>query len=713
VRNDAWGEFLGRHNITWETYPRGWTNSAFLGNGELGSMIFLEDDHTLRFELGHNRVYDHRPIDHSVGILLCQPRLPIGMFVLKTEAVITGGSMTLDLWNAEVRGTIETTAGTIDWRAFTPARDTLLVVETASESLENACRWEWRPQQADSPCLDIYHKRHLYTPNPSSETKQDENGGLCLQPLLSGGETATAWAIRREEKKHTLLVTVHHSYPEHTAHRQALATLEKHAGETTESIADRHRQWWHDYYPQSFVSLPDARWERFYWIQMYKLGCATRSDGPIIDCLGPWFQPTAWPAVWWNMNVQLAYWPVYTANRLELGESLCRTLDENMDNLIANVPSELRHDSAAVWIVTSQECRGDSTDDLHTLAWACHNYWLQYRYTMDDDMLHHRLYPLLRRAIQFIAHQLEDGEPGPDGRPVLHLRASQRGEQDRVPDNTSALALLRWGCSSLLWSCERLSIDDPLIPRWKDILTRLCAYPADDEIGLTHHTRSLHPADYLLAVYPLHLLNREDEATVPLLDRSLDFWFRQIGGRTGSAWLFTHGACMMTCSGRHAEAVDLLSRALDSSFTPNTFNHEGGSPVIEGPLSWAAAVHELLLQSWGGTIRIFPGVSESWSDVSFRELRAEGAFLVSAIRRGGKTRAVRIESLAGEPCRVAPGLSSPVRVRGGVQKALSDLGGGIYELNLQRGQKVVLYTEGDGGDDGQAAAAMLSDLPGR
>jgi hypothetical protein len=57
----------------------------------------------------------------------------------------------------------------------------------------------------------------------------------------------------------------------------------------------------------------------------------------------------------------------------------------------------------------------------------------------------------------------------------------------------------------------------------------------------------------------------------------------------------------------------------------------------------------MLLQSWGGKIRVFPAVPSSWPDATFHQLRAEGAFLVSASRSAGRTEWIQIESLAGQP----------------------------------------------------------------
>jgi hypothetical protein len=63
------------------------------------------------------------------------------------------------------------------------------------------------------------------------------------------------------------------------------------------------------------------------------------------------------------------------------------------------------------------------------------------------------------------------------------------------------------------------------------------------------------------------------------------------------------------------------------------------------------AINEMLLQSYSGTIQLFPAVPPTWSG-RFR-LHAAGGFVVSASRTGGQTDYVVVESKAGEPCRLA------------------------------------------------------------
>ena len=129
------------------------------------------------------------------------------------------------------------------------------------------------------------------------------------------------------------------------------------------------------------------------------------------------------------------------------------------------------------------------------------------------------------------------------------------------------------------------------------------------------------------------------------------------GGKALAGYSFTGGAALYAALGMGSPALEMLQNFLDgkspaSRLHSNTFYTESGgkNPVIETPLSAASATMDLLLQSWGRKIRVFPAVPEEWKEATFRDLRAEGGFLVSAARYNGQTDWVRIQSEAGEPC---------------------------------------------------------------
>jgi len=49
--------------------------------------------------------------------------------------------------------------------------------------------------------------------------------------------------------------------------------------------------------------------------------------------------------------------------------------------------------------------------------------------------------------------------------------------------------------------------------------------------------------------------------------------------------------------------------------------------TLEGNFAFAAGLQEMLIQSKDDIIEVFPAIPSSWKDISFENLRTEGAFL--------------------------------------------------------------------------------------
>ena len=694
-----WATFLGRHDIVWEKLPERFDHGIWHGNGLLGAMIYREGKNGMRWELGRSDVTEHRRDNN---------RLPIGGMVLETVGEITNGTARLELWNAESSGTIQTTKGSILFRTFTHAIDLVTVVELECSEGEQGATFSWRAAK----CIDqVNNGRFNFgdPPNPEPRTESDGDVQVCVQPRYAGGQFATAWReVSDADGKRRLCISIADTYPGDGAKAQAVATVQKTCSTDMTTLRATHQAWWHAYYPKSFVTVPDGKIEGFYWIQIHKLACATRQDRPVMDLLGPWFRNTGWPRIWWNLNIQTAYLSVYTANHLEIGESLTRMLDRNRENFVRNAKELWDVDDAATVPHTTcyEGLRGDGSraPDKYInpgdFTWALHNYYLQYRYSMDHSMVtdheRHAFYPLLRGSVNLYLHLLEKGDDG-----KLHLPAMHSPEYGHDSDNNYNLSLLRWACQTLLALDARYQFNDPLAPRWREVLATVVEHGLRVGAGLAA-TKSHRHWSHMLMMHPLRIMNWDQPENRELMRKSVDFWLKTGGGGGLKAWSRAAAASLYAGMGDGDKALENLNRHHDERrfVMPNGMYIEG-APVIECALVAGRSLHDMLLQSWGAPatpskIRVFPAVPDEWQDCAFHDLRTEGAFLVSAVRANGETKWIRIKSLAGEPCHVVHGMKQTPVVTTSNDRSVSvtDIGDGVVEISLAKGREALLRCGG-------------------
>lgn len=707
-----WQAFMRKQDMVWNTMPRAWDEAPFMGNGTLGLMLYQPPgQNALKLDIGNSQVQDHR--DDSYGnIAYSRPRLPIGYFTIEPVGNIRKTNLRLDVWNAETTGIIETEQGAITLRALVLATEPAIVVEWEPTAGEQNAKLTWHPLPAISPRQSYGLARNDksrimpgYQNNPAGEFLTKGTTTVYRQPLLAGGETATAWQEQITKRKHKLVINISHSFPQHTATEQSVRLVQRLITTPLQQLQTQHQTWWHTYLRQSFVSLPDKKLENFYWLQLYKLASATRPTGTLIDNQGPWLQPTPWPAAWWNLNVQLTYWLSNGSNHPALNESLLNALWTNRNTLIQNVPAAYRHNSAGIGRASGTDCISpvdsawrskkpvegvitESVPEIGLLPWTCHNLWLYYRHTMDDAMLRNKLYPLLTRAINYYLYFLDKQ---PDGK--YHLRYTYSPEYGLARDCNFDLALLKWGCQTLLQAAKRLQLNDPLIPVWQDVVRNLVDYPQDENgfrIGADQpYAMSHRHYSHLLMIYPLYLVNTEQPEGRTLIQRSIDHWHSKPELLRG--YSFTGASSLASTIGDGNAALKHLEGLFTNFLRPNTLYAESG-PVIETPLSGGQSMLDMLVQSWGNKIRVFPAVPDAWRDVSFTDLRTEGAFLVSARRQGGQTVAIKIRSLAGEPCLIKTDMLHP-KVPNSPSR-IEALGDGLYRIKLRKGEEVWLTPSG-------------------
>ena len=712
-----WEKFLGRQNPVWTRLPEDYFEGAFVGNGLFGTILFKDDQetNTLRFEIGRSDVYDHRTDGTRLGH--ARIRLPIGQLLLTPVSAIQKAELRTDLWNAEICGTLKTTEGAIEFRCFVPSGEKVIVVNLKTSGNEDRANVRFRPQQGDSQRHAVQPKRDkgfVYVPNPPFRVETNNGIEVGTQPLLAGSDYATAWSEHVDSRNtRTVLVTVANPYATdtnktHASTAEAVEVLRQYQGRDVAKMESAHRAWWHSFYPASFVTLPDARLESFYWIQLYKLASATRAEGPVIDLMGPWFKPSIWAALWMNLNVQLTYSTLGAANHLDLEDPLFRLMERHQDQLIANVPEAFRADCSAVanpvgWdelsapVFITDDKDSKQAMNLIVLPWLMEQFYVHNQRSMDEARLRNTIYPLMRRAFNVYLHILYRGDDG-----LYHIPYTYSDEYGNAPETSLNIALAQWGFQTLIATAKRLNIDDPLLPRWKEMVQKMADYPIDPDTGImigkgVPFAKTHRHFSHLFAIWPLKVMDPvQQPERIPLMKKSIQH-FTDLEG-DNCMFKYTGAASLWATLGDGDMALKWINRALVilprtvrvPTVCASTLYSENGWPTFESPIAASASMIDMLLQTDAGVIRVFPAMPTTWKEASFHDLRTEGAFLISAVRKNGVTQWVRVKSLAGEPCRIRSDFAGDVKLEGPKTCNLHQDAGTI-ELSLKTGEEAILY----------------------
>lgn len=700
-----WPDFIGAHDLVWTVTPKQWNEGGFTGNGQLGIMAYATlDDNRFDFHIGRTDVTDHRGAPErrtSFGVprrnvMFDFPRLELGRMALRPAGKIESVIMRQYLWNAELRGTIKTDLGELQFRVITHRDEMLHTIDVISsernaDGSQAQWRWEFLPGNPDSPRFQIIGRERApdYQHNPRPVLLQrDDDIRVVEQRLLAGGCYATAWKqIPLGENRARLLLTTANEYPPAGSSAPvAVETIQRNSKADFEAMVEAHRDWWHAFYQRSFLGIPDPRLESFYWIQLYKFGAAARAGGPPVDLFGPWFKLSIWPGMWWNTNVQKSYWLPVMANHLDLSGTLIQKMDDYWQGLLN---------------------RFHKTQSQGDLAWVLHNYWLHYRHQGDWNALAEKWLPKATDVLEGYTTLMEEG---PDGRLHLKPMGSPEFQGFKPFRNTNYnLALLRWLVRSVNEVNVNTGAGAALAAEWSAKVERLIDPPVDEHGFMIGSDQSVDESQrhhsHLIGFYPLFIFDDDDPEMYELLRHSTYHWLlitNPDGRRDRTGFAQAIAASTVAALGDGNEAVDFINGLLDNNLgntihgsmvLPNTFYMEANGlyPTIESPLAASSATIEMVLQSWRETVRVFPAVPDAWDNVRFHNLRAEGGFLVSAERRNGRTAWVMLESTAGEPLTVrVRDWDEPVVAQAEGEISIRSLGSGDFVIDLKQGERVLL-----------------------
>jgi hypothetical protein len=719
---------MKKHNLRWDIFPGRWENGPFIGNGLTGSIIYASPDSThVKWYLGRS---DIGKLDFPGGGNI-PIRIQIGSINLETAGKILfdESSAELDIWNAEARGIIRTTAGEIKWRSFTPLNESAIVVELYEiQGDESKCRWatkfNWEGNQKLIDGVETYtveDRQH----HPRSEVA---SGGHTIAWIEDNRDSTRRLYISLGSSPVTKKIWDNSSRRNLTSIEDAILSIENVRIKDWEGLLAENRNWWHAFYKKSFLSVPRLDLESYYWIQLYKMASSSREEYPMIDNHGIWSVEPAYGFATWDLNVQSIYRLHLKSNHVDLGVPLIRFMDgsfneetmwnEEHGELRAGMKQQTflryRFFDTEYW----EHPEDQPVDGPGKFLWGCHNYWMQYRYSMDTVLLKNLL-PKLEGGINAMTARLQRGGDG-----KLHIPTGRNWENWIGEDPTGLLAVLDWALSKAILIGNQLEYDEEKISRWDSLKTNLATFPTGEYPngktgfllgrkfhrlvqGTFHYNETPLPHrhwSHLLMIFPLHTLTWDQVNQRELIKNSIDYWSFIASGLNGQEPTAGYAPCasmnLYASIGQTEKIPNLIDiflyrRSSKSKTGTNvwasTMYRESG-PVIETPLLFAATIQEFLLQSYNGIIKVFPAVPDDWNDAAFYNYRAEGGILISAKYKNKSTEFIRIESLAGEDFILETTMGS-VKIRAGNETKINKVSESRYEIKLPKGNSLLMYNE--------------------
>ena len=728
---------VSRHDLLFDTVPGTYFEGFIVGNGDLGAVLWFEEDRMVlsldKADIWERRADQSIPDGMDFQTALRQARdgsfdptcrlfdpvrptdrvwgnkLPIGRVEWQLPQPPHALRGTLRLYDAGFSLEAQLDAGTLKATGYLHAKENVVV-------------------------LDLEVSGDLVLPPPAAARRLDERSREIMQiwqydePQYGGADEST-WFTQSYsgDEQYVVLATTLESLPNRgryaaTVARGAAAEdltdqAEKYVRATVarSDLSGEHESWWSDYWTGSHIAIPDAALERLWYAEMYKLGCQARSDGLPLSIMGVWNPdyriPPCYGDLHHNLETEMNYWPIFPANRLEQAAPLYDMMIRELPRFEQNCREFFGWSGA--YLPGNMDIYGQGVGFLWypwnlqvgVGAWLAQHFWLHYLYSADADFLRDKAWPFMEAVGRFWLGFLEEEEDG-----FLHVPWSYSPEYDDIvrkgKDSAFDLSLVRYLFTILIDAAGRLDRSDEAQP-YRDALDKLLPLPADSTgiqvyagNPLDHSHRHF---SHLMAIHPLGFLNIEgDDADRELIDRSLDH-LRHIGMGHWSGWSFAWAALLAGRTGRRGMAHAMLRFYTDQVILNNTLQvsvdwrhtgfytaEHGFINTMEAGTGAAAGIMELLLQSWGEKIRIFPCVPESWEEAAFSSLRTEGAFIVSATMEDGVTAGVRLLSEAGNECVVQnpwPGATVTLRDGSGREQSLqgeilrfATQPGGEYEL---------------------------------
>lgn len=669
---------------------------------------------------------------------MCDPdkphpmRIPIGRLELFPTEKVCSHTSRLRLLSGRCEGNIQTENWKIPYAVWVSAKRQLVVFECKKNKMHPKWKFVCKDNDyilEDSTEATAYHQQIRMSElikkwgYPQFQTTKYGNIQCFCQDIPESGGFAVACLSL---ETHMLISIQWSKKSAEEALKEAIKEIQEGEDVGLDRLRREHEEWWKDFYQASCISIPDTRLEGYYYLQMYMLASSTRPHGVHMTMCGPWsddnnMMPICGNDYHWNNEQEMQVWPVYTSNRVEFADPMLEMIENHLDTLKEVCRLHFKTEGAFLSHSTDPYLRPTYLNvdnfELNGLPWVCFHFWKRYLFTMDKEFLRDRAYPVMKLAIQPLLEELTEWEDG-----KLHLPWTSSPEYHGIdetlrwldkkepnwstrfgPDATIDLSLLRFLLKTLCKASMILECDQKKREEWKSILGQLTPYALDDLGGLavrrdvflkTSHRHMSH----LFPIYPLGEMTLKTDKE--LIERCLDI-IGMNGRGEWVGWTFSWVSLIYARGGRSAAARNVLLDYIDRYATETGIHYQGpqgGCDIslygnkngvfgqsIEAQFGVPEAIHELLLRTEEGIVRIFRDTPPAWANCGFSKLRVEGAFLVEAKRSMYYTEYVRIYSEKGGQITIDTDLGQ------GELHGKVSFENGMYTAKMELGESILFY----------------------
>jgi hypothetical protein len=473
-----------------------------------------------------------------------------------------------------------------------------------------------------------------------------------------------------------------------------------------------HQAAWREWWSASAIQLEDKELESVWYRSLYGFACHLQpgAQAPGLNAnTAPDDSSPFFGFYTWNHNVQKWYFPALAISHAEWYDVFADLLEQHtpLFEHYAEVIFGLEGVYCDLRTAPFMNPRHGPTHARNGRALA-HTGWLammlfqHYEYTGDRDWLHRRAFPFIKKAAHFYANYLEKYQED-DGviYPSIRLEDTGWGKGFLGNQNVNTdLVMFRKAFQAAIAAANALGVDEGAQTRWQSYLDRvpsieygwkegkgwyaLCKdwdrmWPNLD--GYIHHIRYsrwgcgawlVFPGEYIDGdeVGGLAEVVRDIVAPIDLYD--LPPMMTILGTFHGEATVTPYIRLGIKEQYPTIRRLLLGHRFTSGQFSPySTGDGEyvrtasiSGWRIVENQYMPILGITEMLLQSQGGVIRLFPYWPREQA-ASFSTLRARGGFVISAEWRPEAGLQAKITSECGNPCRIRWTESTPASVTQG------------------------------------------------